>query len=65
MPSGKPRATYEYGRVLFSALGGRIFFCTKVRVMPNGVRMVVGKKYDVTEDLQPYLLKKHRRKEQP
>ena len=47
--------TYERNRVLVSMISNRFFFCPKVRVMEHGVRKVVGKKYDVTEDLQPYL----------
>ena len=60
--SKKPKATYETHRALFSALGNRIFFCPRVRVMGETVRQVVGKKYDVTDDLQPYLQKKYRSK---
>jgi hypothetical protein len=56
----KAKATYETNRVLFSVMTNRAFFCPRVKVLEDGVRLVVGKKYDVTADLQPYLLKKHR-----
>ena len=58
----KPPVTYERNRVLFSLVGQRVFFAPKVKVLANGVRLVVGKKFDVTEDLQPYLLKRYRQK---
>ena len=56
----KPKATYETNRVVFSVITQRIFFCPCLKVLDNGVREVVGNKYDVTADLQPYLLKKYR-----
>lgn len=51
----KSKPVYERGRVLHSLFSNRFFFCEKVRVLPNGLRQVVGKKHDVTDDLQPYL----------
>jgi hypothetical protein len=57
----KPKVVYETNRVLFSAITNRAFFCPRVKVLEDGGRLVIGKKYDVTSDLQPYLLKKHRR----
>lgn len=56
----KPKATYETNRVMFSTMTKNIYFCPRVKVLHDGVRLVIGKKYDVTADLQPYLLKKHR-----
>jgi hypothetical protein len=53
----------EYERnVLYRAeLTGRFFFAPKVCILSPTIRLVVGKKYDVTGALQPYLLKKFRR----
>lgn len=48
---------------MFSFIGNRIFFCPKVRVVSETVRSVVGKKYDITDDLQKYLQKRYRRGE--
>lgn len=61
-PKTRAKAEYEQSRALFSLLGNRVFFCPRVRVMPGEVRLVVGEKYDITDDLQPYLLKKYRKK---
>ncbi len=44
-----------------STLTGQFYFAPKVRVLSETVRCVVGRKYDVTEALQPYLLKKFRK----
>ena len=62
----REKAVYEKNRVMlsfFPAEGGgvRIFFCPKVKVLSESLRIVVGKKYDVSADLQPYLLKKYRK----
>ena len=59
----KSKATYERHRAMFSFIGNRIFFCPKVRVVSETVRSVVGKKYDITDDLQKYLQKRYRRGE--
>lgn len=48
-------ATYEQNRVLMSVITNRFFFCNRVRVLDGGARKVVGRKVDVTRDLQPYL----------
>ena len=55
----------KYGRnVLYrSELTGQFYFAPKVKVLNNNICVVVGKKYDVTEQLQPYLLKKFRKRE--
>lgn len=51
--------------ILQSLFGNRFYFCPKVKVWDEGrVCEVVGsRKFDVTDSLQPYLLKKYRRKE--
>ncbi len=41
--------------VLRSLVGGRFYFCTSVEVLGD-VSVVRGKKTDVTESLQPFLL---------
>lgn len=51
---------YAYNKVLVSLISKRIFFCQKVRVMGDGVYKIVGRKFDITDDLQPYLLKKYK-----
>lgn len=56
----RAKVEYERNRALFSLVGNRVFFCPRVRVMPGEVRLVVGAKYDITADLQPYLLEKYR-----
>lgn len=49
--------------VLFrSPLTGQFYFAPKVRVLSETIRCVVGRKYDVTAALQPYLLKKYRKR---
>ena len=58
----REKAVYEKNRAMFSYIGNRIFFCPRVRVLNERLRKVVGKKYDITDDLQPYLLKKYRKK---
>lgn len=61
----KKKATPEYTRneVFRSELTGQFYFVPKARILENGVRLVVGKKHDITDQLQPFLLKKFRRKE--
>ena len=59
----REKAVYEQHRAMFSFIGNRIFFCPKVRVVSETVRSVVGARYDITDDLQPYLKKKYRRSE--
>ena len=56
-------AEYERNTVFRSTLTGRFYFVPKARVLTDTTRVVVGKKYDITDQLQPFLLKKFRRKE--
>lgn len=58
----RSKVKYERNMAFFSVLGNRIFFCPRVRVLNDRLRKVVGEKYDITDDLQPYLLKKYRKK---
>jgi hypothetical protein len=51
-------ADYERNVLYRSPLTGEFWFAPKVRVLNETVRRVVGSKYNVTEALQPYLLKK-------
>ena len=60
--SNKPKATYERNKALLSTITNRIFFCPRVKVLDERLRSVVGAKHDITDDLQPYLLKKYRKK---
>ena len=43
-----------------SPLKGRFYFASKVQVLSETARRVVGSKYDVTAYIEPYLLKKYR-----
>lgn len=63
MAERKPKepAVYEKNRAFFSVLGNRIYFVPRSRVVRGSIRKVVGKKYDITDDLQPLLLKKFRK----
>lgn len=54
-------AKYERN-VLYRSGFGDFWFAPKVRVLGETTRLVVGRKYNVTAALQPYLLKKFRRK---
>lgn len=56
-------AEYERNVLYRSELTGQFYFAPKVKVLNNNIRLVVGKKYDVTEQLQPFLLKKFRKRE--
>ena len=56
---------YEKNVLFRSPLTGEFFFAPKVRVLDRTVRLVVGRKYNVTEALQPYLLKKFKRRSEP
>ena len=58
----RAKAEYELNTAFLSVLSNRIFFCPRVRVLNERLRKVVGKKYDITDALQPYLLKKYRKK---
>lgn len=42
-----------------SPLTGEFYFCPKVAVYPNGDFQVIGKKFDVSKYLRPYLKKKY------
>jgi hypothetical protein len=55
------KAKYERNVLYRSGLGD-FWFAPKVRVLGETTRLVVGRKYNVTDALQPYLLKKFRRK---
>jgi len=55
-------AEYERNVVYRSSLTGQFYFAPKVRVMSGTTRLVVGKKYDITDQIQPFLLKRFRRK---
>lgn len=52
-------------RALFSVISNRVFFCPRAKVLVNSkgdasILLVVGKKFDITDDLQPYLQKRYR-----
>ena len=49
-------------RVFQGMLSKKWFFAPCVREDKNGLNVVIGRKYDITDDLQPYLLKRYRRK---
>jgi hypothetical protein len=53
---------YERNQVFRSTLTGQWYFAPKVKVIGKGVRLVVGRKYDITDRIEPFLLKKWRRK---
>ena len=55
-------AEYERNVVYRSSLTGRFYFAPKVRMLSKTVRCVVGRKYDITDQIKPYLLKKCRPK---
>jgi len=56
---------YERNTVFRSSLTGRFYFVPKARILNGNVRCVVGKKHDITEQLQPFLLKRFREKAKP
>lgn len=56
---------YERNQVYRSSLTGQWYFAPKVRVLDHGIRVVVGRKYDITAAVEPFLLKKWRRKAKP
>lgn len=58
------KAQYERNVVYRSSLSGHFYFAPTVRVMEHGIRVVVGRKYDITRYLEPYLLKRWRRRAQ-
>jgi len=53
---------FLHNHVLRSPLSGRLYFVKRAEIMPGGVLLVRGEKVDVTESLQPYLLKRYRAK---
>ena len=55
-------AEYERNVVYRSSLTDRFYFAPKVKRLNDSVNLVVGKKYDITDQLQPFLLKRFRRK---
>jgi len=55
-------ADYERNVLYRASLTGEFWFAPKVRVLGETTRCVVGRKYNVTDALQPYLLKKFQRK---
>ena len=55
-------AVYERNQVFRSPLTGQWYFAPKVRVLNDGLCVVVGRKYDITDHIEPFLLKKWRRK---
>lgn len=58
----KKERVYIRNHVAQSVLGTRqFFFVPKAEVLPGGLLRVIGKKQDITEALQPYLLKRFRR----
>lgn len=55
-------AEYERNRIFRSTLTGHWYFAPKVRVVGKDIRLVVGRQCDITEQIEPFLLKKWRRK---
>lgn len=55
------RPEYERNVVYRSSLTGQWYFAPKVRVLGEGLRCVMGRKYDITAQVEPFLLKKWRR----
>ena len=53
-------ADYERNVVFWSSLTGQFFYAAKARVLSPTLRIVVGRKHDVTAQLQPFLLKRYR-----
>ena len=49
---------YRYNAIYLSPATGRYYFVAKVRMLPNGLARVVGKKHDVTESIEALLPKK-------
>jgi hypothetical protein len=57
------QVTEEKNRLVWSPFTGRFYFAPRSRVVDGKVWKIVGRKYDVTDDLQRYLSKKYRREE--
>lgn len=59
---GRKQRVYIRNHIAQSMLGTRqFFFIPKAEVLPGGILRVIGPKHDITEELQPYLLKRFRR----
>ena len=58
--TGAEAVKYERHVVYRSPLTGRFYFASRVQVLSETARRVVGSKYDVTAYIEPYLLKKYR-----
>ncbi len=60
----KPKPQYAHHVVMQGSLTGQFYYCKKVKVLdgPGAAHhfQVVGEKIDITDWLQPYLLKKYR-----
>ena len=50
---------YERNVVFRSGLTGQFYFAPKVRVLGKNIRCVVGRKYDITAQIRPYLLNRY------
>lgn len=61
--SQRQKSEYERNVLYRAGPTGEFFFAPKVKIVGVNVRCVVGRKYNVTDALQTYLLKKFRRKE--
>jgi hypothetical protein len=57
-------AVYERNVVYRSVLTDRFYFAPKVKVIGEKTRLIIGRKYDVTDSLQPFLLKRFRKADQ-
>lgn len=53
---------YERNVVFRSTLTGQFYFAPKVKVLGGNTRLVVGRKYDITRQIAPYLLKRFRQR---
>ena len=62
MSSNAAGTIYEHNVVYRSPLTGQFYFAPKVRVLANGIRQVIGRKYDITKQIAPYLLTRYRPK---
>ena len=58
----RPKPIYVYREVMRSLIDNKLYFVPKARVLEDGIRRVIGKKYDISESLQPLLLQKYRLK---
>lgn len=59
----RKKRDYAYNLVLQIVLNPeRFFFAAKVEILPGNIMRVIGKKHDVTQSIQPWLMKKLRTK---